>query len=179
MIPKHIQEKLNAIAQARASELYERAREVLSQDQYVTTGELLNSLKISWFPASDQSPPRILLQYKLQGFLLGLSKMSWVKVPNIEKMNRWSENVTFDGAVPGYKNGAPNLPPWKAKQRIVFAIAMNKRKNDTWKRKPWKGKGGLEIGDLLKQINQETLQAWAKEVETAIAEGLSKGTILS
>lgn len=179
MIPKETQNKLNAIAAARAQDLYTRAREILSKEQYVNTGELLDSLKISWFKATDTEPPRILLQYKLQGFLLGLRKMSWVKVPNIEKLASWGERINFTGPVPGYKNGAPNLPPWKVLERRMYAIAVDKRKNDTWKRKPWKGKGALEIGDLIKQINQETLQAWAKDVEKILAESISKGTILS
>jgi hypothetical protein len=175
MIPKQTQEKLNAIAEQRSKELFQRAYDVLSRDQLVNTGELRDSLKITWFKATDTTPPRILLRYELQGFLLGLKKMSWVKVPNLDKLKKWAEGNTFSGPIPGYKSGT-NLPPWKVKERIINAIAFDKRRNDTWKAKPWKGRQGINIGELLHQINQDTLQAWAKDVEQILADAISNQT---
>jgi hypothetical protein len=179
MIPKVTQDKLNAIAEARAKELYTRAYDILTQDEYTNKGELADSLKITWFRATDVNPPRILLTYKLQGFILGLKKMSWVKVPNLQKLKDWGEAINFSGPIPGYKGSADNLPPWKRQERILNAIAFDKRKNETWKQKPWKGKRGMKIGELISEINTETKLTWKNDVEQILSESIATGKILS
>lgn len=176
MIPKHIQERLNELAKATAEILYSNTREMLSKEPYINTGELADSLRISIIPSRNDSPPEIVLEYADQGYYIGYKSPKWTKVPNLDKLRAWAEQVDLSGPVPGYKNGAPNLPPWKAKERRIAAIAWSKRKFDTWKAKPWKGKKGIDLGKILREMNSQTLEAWARVVETALVEGIESGT---
>lgn len=172
-VPKHIQEKLNAIADVYAHQLYAKAAVALQR--YDRTGATADSLKVTWLKSSDTHPPRILLIFEKQAALFEIKKMSWVRVPNLDKLSEWANSVDFNGTVPGYKDGkAPNLPPWKIKQRIISAIAFDKRLNDKWKRKPWKGKGGMDIGQIIRSLNDETLKAWVQEVKTVLVESITQ-----
>lgn len=179
MIPKQIQPKLNELAREYAEKLYASAKEVLSKDEFRNTGELVDSLRVSIIPCRDDAPPEIVLEYADQGYYIGYKKPQWTRVPNIEKIRKWAESINFTGPVPGYKGDASSLPPWKAKERIISAIAWNKRKFDTWKAKPWKGRRGIDLGKLLRSLNEEVLDAWARKVEEILASSIEDGTVLS
>lgn len=179
MIPVQIQQKLNELAAKTARDLYQAAKDVLSKDTFRNTGELVDSLKVSVIPCKGDAPPEIILTYADQGYFLNYKSPKWTRVPNIDKMKAWAETIDFSGPVPGYKNGVSTLPPWKVKERIISAIAWNKRKHDTWKAKPWKGKKGIDLGKLLRDLNQATLEAWAREVENILVHGIETGEILS
>jgi hypothetical protein len=58
----------------------------------------------------------------------------------------------------------------------MWAIAKDKRKNDTFKRKPWRKKA---LSQVLKDMNRETLETYRKEVEDILAESISTGAVLS
>lgn len=179
MIPKQIQIKLDALAQKTAADLLSSARAILSKEDFRNTGELAESLRVSVIPSRGDAPPEIVLEYADQGYFINYKSPKWTKVPNIDKLRAWAQTIEFSGPVPGYKNGAATLPPWKAKERILSAIAWNKRKHDTWKAKPWKGKKGMDLGKLLRELNQATLDAWAREVEQILVDGIETGAILS
>jgi hypothetical protein len=179
MIPKQSQPALNDLADRYAKELYSKAHSLLSQDKYVNKGELLDSLKINVIKCTDNIPPQIMLTFALQGALLNLRTMSWVKFPNVKKLLDWADNINFTGSIPGYKNNASNLPPWKAKQRIVYAIAVNQRKNDKWKSKPWKGKKGIDLGAILDHLNTETAAQYANDFAKILASSIETGAVLS
>jgi hypothetical protein len=172
MISPYQQAQLNTLAERYSREMFRSVDEALKK--YDRSGKTRASLKVTWLKSTDRQPPRILLIFERQAALFETRRMSWIKIPNIDQLTEWSEGVNFSGKVPGYKNGlAPDLPPWKAKQRIVWAIARDKRKNDTWKRKPWRR---IALSDVLKELNRATLQAYKKEVEDTLAESLSTGT---
>lgn len=179
MIPKHLQPKLDELAKEYGARLYSSAREVLGRDEYRNTGELVESLRVSIIPCSDNSPPEIVLEYADHGYFLNYKGPKWTRVPSLEKLRAWAETIEFSGPVPGYQNGAGSLPPWKRKERIVSAIAWNKRKRDTWIQKPWKGKRGIDLGKILRELNQSTATAWARAVENTLAEAIETGKILS
>lgn len=170
MISPLQQAQLNTLAERYAREMFRSTAEALKK--YDRSGRTSNSLKVTWLKSTDREPPRILLVFEKQAALFEVRRMSWVKIPDIENLSQWAESVNFN-SVPGYKNGvAGNLPPWKAKERIIWAIARDKRKNDTWKRKPWRR---AALSDVLKQLNAATLEAYRKEVEETLAESLSTG----
>jgi hypothetical protein len=179
MIPQITQEKLNQLAQQYASQLLSQVKAVLSQPAYRNSGELQESLKIVVTPATATEAPTILLTYADQGFYIGYKSPKWTQLPNIEKLKKWAETKSLSmGDIPGYEYGtASKLTEEKRKERIVWAIAKNKRKEDTWKQKKWKNAAGL--GDLLKALNESTIQAWAKDVEKLLAEAISQGAVLS
>jgi hypothetical protein len=170
MIHKLTQEQLDVLANEYGSRLLADVKKVFSK--YSRTGEMEESATLLITKASDTEAPRIIVQYADQGFFIGQKNPQWTKLPNIGDLSKWSENVEFKGAVPGYKNGAPNLTPWQIKQRIVFAIAFSKKKWDTHKPKPWKRQA--KLGDLLKQLNTETFAAYkadCQKILTAAIEG--------
>jgi hypothetical protein len=179
MIPKITQQKLDAIAQKYAARLLADVKAVLNTPQYKNSGELESSLKILVVPATDLEAPKIILTYADQGFYLGYKNPQWTKVPDIEKLKKWAETKVTDlGDIPGYEYGtASRLPIEKQKERIVWAIAKNKRKEDTWKPRKWKN--AAKLGNLLSDLNVDTLSAYAKDVENLLADAISKGTAVS
>jgi hypothetical protein len=174
MISKQLQPILNELAEKYAAILLSQAKDVLSRAEFRATGELVNSLKVEIVPCTDQKSPLIVLRYADQGYYIGYKSPQWTKVPNLDKMKEWAKTVEFNGPVPGYKDGSP-LPPWKAKERIAAAIAYDKRKNDTWKAKPWKNRRGINLGELLGKLNTETLEAYTQEIESTLVKSLQSG----
>lgn len=179
MIPKLTQQKLDALAERYAARLLADVKAVLNTPQYKNSGELESSLKIIVIPSTELEAPKIILTYADQGFYLGYKSPQWTKIPNIDKLNKWAATKTFDlGDIPGYEYGtASRLPIEKQKERIVFAIAKNKRKEDTWKPRKWKK--AARLGDLLSDLNVDTLSAYAKDIENLLADAISKGTVVS
>lgn len=179
MIPQITQEKLNALADQYARQLLNQVKEVLSQPAYHNSGELEESLKISITKATATEAPVILLTYADQGFFIGYKNPQWTSLPNVDKIKKWALIKTLSiGDIPGYTYGtAPNITDEKKIERIAWAIAKNKRKEDTWKQKKWKNASGL--GDLLRSLNENTIKAWIKDVETILAESITTGAIMS
>jgi hypothetical protein len=179
MIPSITQAKLNQLADDYAQKLLANVKQVFEQPEYRSSDELLNSLSIQVTRATSDEPPRIILTYADQGFFIGYKNPQWTKLPIIEKLKQWADSPSFSvGSIPGYKSGtASGLSVEKQKERIVWAIAKNKRKEDTWKQKKWKNAAGL--GDLLSALNKDTLQSFAKDIEKILVDGIAKGTVMS
>lgn len=172
MIPKSIQDKLNALALEFGQQLLRDVQRVFEKNS--RTGELHDSPQLTITRSTDTTAPHIVITYADQGFFIGQKNPQWTKVPNMDKMLEWGKNVQLNGVVPGYKNGmAPNLPPWKIKQRQLWAIAKSKQKFDKHKRRTWKKEAKLP--ELLKQLNTTAIEAFNLEVErilNAALEGL-------
>lgn len=175
MIPLITQQKLDAIAEQYGAQLMNDIQDVLNQPQFRNSGELAESLKLKITKASNKEAPKIIVEYAEQGFFIGYKSPRWTSLPKISELEKWAETKTFS-FVPGYSN-KPNIPEYKIKERIVWAIAKDKRKNDTWKQKKWKKAAGL--GDVLKALNTTTMQAYVRDVETILADAISTGTVLS
>jgi len=172
-IPERIQSRLNSLAQFYAQDLYDRAYQVLRAKRYRNSGALLDSLKVTWFKATEQWPPRILLIYNEYAQLFEQRSLSWVNTPPIEDLKEWIRHKggsSAFGTVPGYRDGmAGSLPEYKKVERIAWAIATDKRVNDTHKRRPWKRK---TLREMLIEMNQETQKAFANEAEQLMKEAL-------
>ncbi len=176
MIPAATQTELNSIAQKYATELLGRVQGVLSGNEYKNKGELLDSLKVSVIPSTDNDAPIILLEYADQGYFIGYKNPQWTKLANVGNLEEWAQTKTFS-KIPGYGTSSTSLPLYKQQQRVAYAIAIDKQKNDAWKPKRWKRAAGL--GDLLKSINAESMEAYVKACELILAKAITTGEVLS
>lgn len=154
---------LNVIANEYALIIYQRILEVLNQPKYKRTGAGADSVKVEVVPGTTNKSPDIRIEFADHVNLINLPRMQWTKQPPVDDMTEWAKTVTFTGPVPGYKNGiAPNLPPWKANLRRIWAIAKSKQKFDTWKAKPWRKKS---LGSVLKEMNELVLKKFEEAIQ--------------
>jgi len=157
MIPVEAQYQLDSLARKYGERLFEDVQTIFRK--YSRTGMLEASPVLTITKATDTEPPVVIVEYAEQGYFIGQKNPQWTKLPPIDELLKWGQAVEFAGPVPGYKNGlAPNLPPWKAKQRVVWAIAISKKKWDTHKAKPWKRQ--IKLGAILSKLNNETYAAY-------------------
>jgi len=179
MIPKITQSKLDDIAERFASKLESDVKTLFSKPEYRSTNELLDSVAVKVTKASDTEAPLVILTYADQGYFIGYKNPQWTKLPNVDKLLEWIRSKKLDlGRIPGYSSGtAPNLTDEQRNSRIVWAIAKNQRKEDTWRPKRWKN--SIKLSDLLKSLNDETLTAYTKDVETLLAGAIANGTVLA
>lgn len=169
-IPIEIQDRLNDLAANYAKYLYDRAMAILSQ--FKARGVLVDSLHVMWFKATDTEGPFIRLFYEEHGEYLNKRKMLWTKQPPVEELEEWAEgrNV-IPSYLPGYSTSAfARMSNAYKRNRFAWAIAINKKNNDTWKSKQWKKK---TLVQLLKDLNKEIITAYQQEAEKIIAESLT------
>lgn len=153
--------KLNSIAVEYAAKIETQIRAVLSKPGYTRTGAGVESLKVTVVPGNNTKAPAIEITVADYVTILDRRKVQWTSMPPADALGEWSQNVDFT-RVPGYKNGvAARLPPWKAKARVVWAIAMSKKKFDTNKPKPWRKKA---LSAVLKEMNEEVLIEFDKAI---------------
>ncbi len=163
--------KLNTIAHRFREYINQALNEILSQAKYRNTGASLASLHVEVIDGDNNKAPQIIITFADSLNILDKRKLQWTKLPNIDNMDDWAQTKTFD-TIPGYKNGAaPNLPPWKQKERVAWAIAYNKKKFDTWKAKPWRKKS---LSNVLKEMNAQILLAFDKAIEEDFQAGIDK-----
>jgi hypothetical protein len=169
MISPNVQSILNEIANRYGNELLSQVKAVLAK--YRRSGQLSESVELTIIKATDSESPKILVTYADQGYFIGQRSPHWSKVPSIDKLREWAKHVDLKGPVAGYKNGlAPNLPPWKIKERAIWAIAKSKQKFDRHKPKRWKRE--TKLSDLLENINKNTLDAFSSEIERVLTNAL-------
>jgi hypothetical protein len=165
MISIDLQQQLNELAQDFGRRLLSDLQKAFTR--YKRSGALVDSLELSIINASESEAPKIVVTYADQGFFIGQKSPQWTKLANIDKLQDWAKDITFTGPVPGYKNGiAPKLPPWKAAERRIWAIAMSKKKFDTHKQRRWKREA--KLGNFLKDINSEALALYNGNVEKVL-----------
>ena len=135
---------------------------------------LANTVHVSVTKATDYEPPVINLEFEEYGEFIGKRKMLWVKLPPIDKMVEFikKKGIDVNNKVPGYKNGAPNLPEFKKIERIAWAIAKKKRKYNTFRRIPWKKES---FPETLRKMNNETIEKFRDHIEQVIASSIEKG----
>lgn len=146
--------KLNDIAQRYRDVIHQAIHAVLSQDLYKNTGAGAASLVVEVIDGDSNKAPQILISFDDHLIFLDKRKMQWTKLPNMSKLMEWAETVK---------------PDKKEAHRLAWAVAWDKKKNDTWKPKPWRKKS---LSNVLKEMNALILEAFDK----AINEGLEKAT---
>lgn len=173
MYSPRLVEKLNAIAHEYRDKIVREITTVLSQPKYMNTGAGLESLRVEVIPGTQSKSPDIIITMDDYVNIINKRKAEWTKMPPIEELEQWAQTREFKGPVPGYKNGlAPNLPPWKAKQRILWAIAKSKQKFDIWKPKPWRKKS---LSNVLKEMNALVLLDFDKAINDDFQMAANKG----
>lgn len=173
-LTKDIQERMNNIASRYASELRAAIRVELNKAKNQSSGALAGSVKVSVKRADGYNPPLITVDYFEYGEFIGKRKLLWTKLPLVDKIREWvhRKGLAGFGNVPGYTNGASGLSDFKKAERIAWAIAKEKRKNDTFKRHPWKKES---LPSVLKKMNIETMTSFADHIEHLFKLSLEKG----
>ena len=164
---------LNAIAHEYSGKILREITEVLKQPKYMNTGAGLESLRVEVIEGNENKSPDIIVTMDDHLNILNKKKLEWTKQPPIDLLDDWAKTKTFKGPIPGYKNGlAPNLPPWKAKKRILWAMAKSKHKFDIWKVKPWRKRS---LSSVLKEMNDLILIDFEKAIMDEFQIAIDKG----
>lgn len=146
--------KLNDIAQRYRDVIHQAIHDVLSQDRYKNTGAGAASLVVDVEDGDSNKAPVIRISFDDHLIFLDKRKMQWTKLPNMKKLLEWAETVK---------------PDKKEAARLAWAVAWDKKKNDTWKAKPWRKKS---LSNVLKEMNALVKEAYDK----AAAEDLTTST---
>lgn len=128
--------KLNAIAHRYRDLIHRAISEVLNQDRYKNTGAGAASLTVDVVDGDANNSPRILISFDDHLIFLDKRKMQWTKLPQIKKLMEWAETVK---------------PSKIEAKKLAWAVAWDKKKNDTWKAKPWRKKS---LSSVLKEMNE-------------------------
>lgn len=172
MIDKGIQRAMDQEAANFALFLGDKIKSLFSAKRFTASGKLAQSVQVTYTKSTDSQLPVITLQYAIQGKFIDIKKMYWAHQPDVVKLIAWLQTGGKIGRftnVPGYKNSSPTSQ-FKAVERVAWAIAMDKRKNDTWKAKAWKGKN---LREALKVLNEETTKIWADYTAKRIADAIA------
>ena len=173
-ISADIQERMNNLAYSYGAKFEQQIANTLKKSKFADTGSLSQSVNVVVQKANEYSPPVIFVEYYDYGNILEQKSPRWTSLPPVDKLETWvaNKNLASAGLIPGYTNGAPNLIQQQKNRRIAWAIAWDKRKNDTWKRKRWKREA---LPDLLKEMNQDTLKEFALHIEKILADSITNG----
>ncbi len=175
-LSKDIQDRMNNVAFRFAHELRLNVRSVLTSPEFRYMGGLAASARTRVQLASAYEPPVIILEFEDYGEFIGKRKLLFTEIAPIQNLTKWVQDRGLDDGshpVPGYTNGAPNLPAYKRASRIAWAIAISK-KNETSKRLPkrWKRKA---LPQVLRDMNKETLRQFAWHIERLFKQSLETG----
>lgn len=146
--------KLNTIAYQYRAQIERALRDILSQPRYRNTGAGLASLIVEVIDGDRNKSPQIVVNFDDHLLFLDKRRMQWTKLPEIKKLLAWAET----------KTGSQ-----KEATKLAWAVAWSKRKNDTWKSKPWRKKG---LGPTLREMNKVIMDGFEKAIE----EDLRKAT---
>lgn len=169
-IPHEIQEKMNQVAYRYAGQFKSSVEAAIAK--FSLTGKLKSSVKVNVIKAQGDNPPVIEVDFEEYGELIGKKKILWTKLPPVDKLKEFVEKkgLANKGNIPGYAGAADNLPEYKKVERIAWAIAKDKRKNDTHKPKRWKKEA---LPSVLRKLNAEVTEQFAAEVAKILAENIS------
>lgn len=141
---------------------------VLNQPKYKNTGAGAASLTVDVVDGDENKAPQILISFDDHILFLDKRKLQWTKQPSVTNLiEGWASNKTFD-KVPGYKSNAI-VDPAKAAARVAWAVAIDKKKNDTWKAKPWRKKS---LSNVLKEMNQMILEGFDRAIQEDLTQAV-------
>lgn len=170
IIPE-LQDELNRLAWQYAPKFEAKVRAELSLKKYRASGALASSVKSVVKPATQTTAPEIYIEYEEYGEYLNKKNLIYVKMPPVDGVLEWVQTGKFRKRhVPGYADGAvPKISEQAQDERIAWAIARSiKEKNH--KRKAWKR---AALPKLLRRMNEELTEAWAKKTEEILTESIS------
>lgn len=126
--------KLNEIAH-QYKDLVSRSLHAVLQ-QYSNTGAGLASLTVDVVDGNENRPPQIKINFDDHLIFLNQKKPQWTKLPEVDKLITWAKTKGNDD---------------KQARKLAWAIAWDKKKHDTWKRRPWRKKS---LSTVLKEMNE-------------------------
>jgi hypothetical protein len=175
MIPVEVQKRLTLIAQQYGRQYLSQARSVLSQKKFKATGDLANSVKLQIIPGNAETSPQIKLVYDEVGEYIGSRRLIYTKQAPADAMLEYVRSPKFkQKSIPGYSAGStPTISKEKQQERIAFAIARSKYKDQKHRRKKWKREF---LPELLSSMNDKLVRAWAEESEKIIAASITTKT---
>jgi hypothetical protein len=137
--------KLNAIAQRYKDLIQQSVQSVLSQ--YKNTGAGVDSVVVDVVDGNASKAPQIIIQFDDHVLILDKRKVQWTKLPDMKDMLAWAET---------------KKPTREEAEQLAWAVAWDKKKNDTWKPKSWRKKS---LSGVLKEMNQLILQEYDEAIE--------------
>lgn len=148
---------LNDIANRFAPIMQRSIVAVLSQPRYKNTGAGVASVTVEVDAGDANKAPALQIQFEDHLIFLNQRRIEWTRLPDMKEMIAWAETKEPD--------------PKKAK-RLAFAVAWDKKKNDTWKPKLWRKKS---LSEVLKDMNQELLKQYDAAIEADLDQSAKGG----
>jgi len=143
---------LNDIAHRHGAIIKKAIQDVLRGPKYANTGAGVESVTVEVVEGDASKSPNILITFDDHIKLLDKRKMQWTKLPDMKELLQWAATKRDD--------------PKKA-EKLAWAVAWDKKKNDTWKAKPWRKK---TLSQTLKQLNINVLAAFDQAIEEDMQE---------
>lgn len=106
------------------------------------TGAGAASLTVDVIEGNATRAPQIVIHFDDHLIYLDRRKMQWTKLPEMKKLLEWARTVK---------------PTEREADRLAWATAWDKKKNDTWKPKSWRKKS---LSKVLKDMNDIILKAF-------------------
>lgn len=146
--------RLNAIANQYRDILYRSLRDVLSQPRYTNTGAGLSSLTVDVIQGTQTKSPQLVVTFDDHILFMDKRRLQWTKLPDMKGLLAWAETKTSSE---------------KEARKLAWAVAWDKKKNDTWKPKLWRKKG---LGPALREMNQVILASYEAAIEQELAQSV-------
>lgn len=143
---------LNEIAHEFAPQMHRSIVDVLSQPRYTNTGLGVASVKVEVVAGNELTAPSLAISFDDHLIMLNKSKMEWTRLPNIERLVAWAKT---------------KQPDEKKAEKLAWAVAYDKRKNDTWKPKLWRKKS---LSQVLKEMNEELVKRYDAAIEADLVD---------
>lgn len=150
---------LNSIAQAYRGKLEDNIKAVLNEGRYRNTGRGADSVTVAVVPGDSSKSPALVITMEDHVLILDKSKLQWTKLPLVNELLSWARTRKSNE---------------KEAKQLAWAVAWDKKNNDTWKPKKWRKKG---IGTVLKEMNAQMLVEFEKAIEKDWQEGINKSMV--
>ena len=152
MYSPNIIEKLNAVAHQYRPIFVQAIQDTVHNN----TGTGAASVVVEVVEGNATKGPTIVINVNDHVILLDKRKLQWTKLPDVQKLMEWAKTKTSSD---------------KDAKRLAWATAWDKRKNDTWKAKPWRKKS---LGKVLRELNQMLLQAFDAAINEDLQEAINR-----
>lgn len=159
MYSERIVMKLNEIAY-RYKDIVHRAVHDVITKTIRNTGEAAASLTVDVIEGNRDKAPVLVISFVDYLIYFNHRRIEWTKLPNIDKLTAWAE---------------VKVPDRKAAKRLAFAVAWDKRKNDTWRAKPWRRRG---LSGVLKEMNELILDSFDQVINEELQEAAKPNTAI-
>jgi hypothetical protein len=143
---------LNNIASDYQPLMHRAIVDVLSQAKFANTGFSAESVKVEVVAGDESKAPALMITFADYLIILNQRKVEWTKLPNIGNLLEWADTKRSTRV---------------EAEKLAFAVAWDKRKNDTWKPKPWRKKS---LSQVLKDMNEELLKQYDEAIEADLVE---------